>query len=874
MNMNSPDDQTQPYSDGQPSRSQPGRAVPDVSPTQSYTDGDPARISATRAYADGAASQGSAGGAASDGRTLLHGLGPGDEADLPSGTVTVEAVVAGDAGTGHRATGEAAVYRVRTESGETRALKLYRAFEDPRHEPNPEALARIQAIDDADVLRLYDFGTGERKWRGRFCYELAAFAKGGTMLAHGDGTPFETEDLRAEYTPKHIESNTVPQLFLGLRRLHGLRIVHGDLKPENVFYVDPDGEDLVIGDYGSAKTFSEADADLDVRATSVVKGTSLYVAPEQANNIISPANDYFSLGMMVFHLLYPDALTDVRTTRRTIRERMVRGEEVWPFDSSFGRLNDLVGGLTLLDPQRRWGESEVREWVSGGSPRVRYASQDARTDPFRLGPGVAFHTGADAAAYVGANPGEWYETLIEDGDSYRLLREWLLKTEGPQRKKYFEGVVKHYQSKGRTLLTEAVLRYFDPYRPIPLGPEVAPFDPASPSEAAAAVGQFLADAVEHQQRDWCERALLALELALEEVSQQGSLAASAILERARTAVGVSPADAKLGRASLHQAVHSSRTFDLARSLGEVRVSKSPELIDKWETADSAILSEGSGQQQMNDLWVCSLAAETGSPRAKLLMGNAYHFGWGVEQDDRQANDWYRKAAEVEQKSALFNLGNSYQYGRGVAQDHVEAVRWYKLAADAGSVAALHSLGLAYRNGDGVPKDEAEGLRWYHAAADRGHSGSQYNLGQAYRNGWGCNVDNGKAAQFYRLAAEQGVEKAQLNLGYMYSEGMGVPRDKVKAIEWYRLAAEQGNVMALRNLGLAYQNGEGVRQSDTEAAVYFAQAAELGDAPSQFTLGASYVIGRGVPEDRDEGVRWIRSAAAQGYQRAVEALETL
>ena len=556
---------TQAYSDGETNATE---AYSEANPTRVYSDGGDGQGGgpATQAYTDGSDRPEATQQASPDGRTLLHGLGPGDEADLPSGTVAVEAVVAGDAGTGHRATGEAAVYRVLTEAGETRALKLYRAFDDPKHEPNPEALARIQAIQDADILRLYDFGTGERKWRGRFCYELAAFAEGGTMLAHGDGTPFETEDLRTEYTAERVETNTVPQLFLGLKRLHGLRIVHGDLKPQNVFYVDSDGEDLVIGDYGSAKTFSEADADLDIRATTVVKGTSLYVAPEQANNIISPANDYFSLGMVVFHLLYPDALTDVRTTRRSIRERMVRGEEIWPFDPAFGRLNDLIGGLTLLDPQRRWGEPEVEEWVSGGSPRVRYASQDARTEPFRLGPDVTFHTGANAAAYVEANPSEWYETLIEDADSYRMLREWLLKTEGPQRKKYFEGVVKHYQSKGRTLLREAVLRYFDPYRPIPLGPEAVPFDPAKPTEAADQVARFLVDATGDTQKDWRQRALLALEFALEEASNQGVTAATALLERARSAMGQSTNDSWTGKSDFIKAGSEYDLFRLSSAL--------------------------------------------------------------------------------------------------------------------------------------------------------------------------------------------------------------------------------------------------------------------------------------------------------------------
>ena len=554
-------DGTQAYSDGESSSTQ---AYSDIGHVEAY--GGLSEGSTTQAYSDEPTGQGSPSGAPPDGRTLLHGLGPGDRVDLPSGTVTVDAVVAGDAGTGHRATGEAAVYRVRTETDEVRALKLYRAFDDPRHEPNPEALSRIQALKDADVLRLYDFGTGERKWRGLFCYELAAFAEGGTMLSTGDGTALDAGALRAEYTSETVAAIVVPQIFLGLQRLHGLDIVHGDLKPQNVFYVDRKRKDLVLGDYGSAKTFSDADAGAQNRATTIVKGTSLYMAPEQSENIVAYPNDYYSFGMILLRLLYPEVDEDRRAALRSIRERRKSGREIWPFNPEFGRLNDLIGGLTLDSMDRRWGRGEVEEWIGGGSPRVRYASQDTRTEPFRLGPDVVFHAGADVAAYIEANPRAWYETLIEDTDSYRMLREWLLKTEGPTRKKYFEGIVKHYQSRGRALLTEAVLRYFSPYGPIPLGPEVAPFDPATPKEAADRVARFVIDASGDTQKDWRQRSLLALEFALEEASSQGSTAATALLDRARSAIGQATNGSWTGKTDFIKAESEYDLFRLSSAL--------------------------------------------------------------------------------------------------------------------------------------------------------------------------------------------------------------------------------------------------------------------------------------------------------------------
>ena len=61
----------------------------------------------------------------------------------------------------------------------------------------------------------------------------------------------------------------------------------------------------------------------------------------------------------------------------------------------------------------------------------------------------------------------------------------------------------------------------------------------------------------------------------------------------------------------------------------------------------------------------------------------YANGRGVRQDDAQAVQWYRKAAEQGYAQAQFNLGNMYVDGRGARQDYAQAVHWYRKAAEQG-----------------------------------------------------------------------------------------------------------------------------------------------------------------------------------------------
>lgn len=61
----------------------------------------------------------------------------------------------------------------------------------------------------------------------------------------------------------------------------------------------------------------------------------------------------------------------------------------------------------------------------------------------------------------------------------------------------------------------------------------------------------------------------------------------------------------------------------------------------------------------------------------------YANGQGVRQDDAQAAQWFRKAAEQGVAKAQYNLGIAYESGRGVRQDSALAQEWYGKACDNG-----------------------------------------------------------------------------------------------------------------------------------------------------------------------------------------------
>jgi tRNA A-37 threonylcarbamoyl transferase component Bud32 len=84
----------------------------------------------------------------------------------------------------------------------------------------------------------------------------------------------------------------------GLMAAHAERLVHRDVKPQNVL-IDPDGRAKVT-DFGISRSL---DAD-GLTATGRVLGTTDYVAPEQAlGEEVTEQSDVYSLGICLFEML-------------------------------------------------------------------------------------------------------------------------------------------------------------------------------------------------------------------------------------------------------------------------------------------------------------------------------------------------------------------------------------------------------------------------------------------------------------------------------------------------------------------------------------------------------------------------------------------
>lgn len=133
-------------------------------------------------------------------------------------------------------------------------------------------------------------------------------------------------------------------------------------------------------------------------------------------------------------------------------------------------------------------------------------------------------------------------------------------------------------------------------------------------------------------------------------------------------------------------------------------------------------------------------------------------GWEYSEAEKhtQAFKWFKRGAELGNRTAMGNLAWSYRYGHGVEKNYSEALRWYRKAASQGSLYSQTGVGDMYFYGLGVSQSYTTAKSWYLKAANKDYVGAQKAMGWYY-----VKQDNlDKALKWYRKAAAQGDKEAK------------------------------------------------------------------------------------------------------------------
>jgi len=284
-------------------------------------------------------------------------------------------------------------------SGERFIVKIYRRG----IELDQDTGERLSRADTDHVVGIVRVGRSDGRW-----YEVLEYIEAGTLarLLQVEGPVLATELL----------AEIVQELAPALAHLHSLGVIHRDIKPANVLVRTREPLDLVLADFGLAMVSEES-----VRFASSSR-TFAYAAPESLAGMVSPARDYWSLGIVVVEALrgqHPfaglsDQVINAQLTSRPVDVSDIEDER-WAL---------LARGLLVRDPELRWGAQELEQWCNGENPPVAADQGSFRTAegaqrPYRLG-GDEFWTPADLGVGLANN---WDDARKDLARGY--VQRWL-----------------------------------------------------------------------------------------------------------------------------------------------------------------------------------------------------------------------------------------------------------------------------------------------------------------------------------------------------------------------------------------------------------------------------------------------------------------
>ena len=245
--------------------------------------------------------------------------------------------------------------------GERSVVKLYRKGIDPDF----RLLDILAASAGASVVRVLAHGVSDG-----VAYERLEYVSGGTLADYLREGPLAAADVRG----------IVAQIADALTRIHAHRILHRDLKPDNVLVRARQPLALALTDFGIASLAAATQ-----HFTSVAR-TTRYAAPEVLTGVIDAKADWWSLGMIAL-----EAATGRHPFEGLTEQVMNHQLATRPIDVGVvydDALRKLCRGLLLRDPRRRFGGEEVARWLAGDPTLVapdETAVGASVVKPYRIG---------------------------------------------------------------------------------------------------------------------------------------------------------------------------------------------------------------------------------------------------------------------------------------------------------------------------------------------------------------------------------------------------------------------------------------------------------------------------------------------------------
>jgi serine/threonine protein kinase len=163
------------------------------------------------------------------------------------------------------------------------------------------------------------------------------------------------------------------QLILAVRQIHRSRLVHLDLKPENIFVEESPNLQVKVGDFGLACQLKQ----LGVLMRGQCVGTPGYAAPEalDGGGALTDKADIYCCGLVLIELLVQFE-TDMEKT--AVFEAVRNGRQIPAALDKMPKAASLARSMTEPDPCARMSAEDVTKQLKALRQEAQRRSQRRR----------------------------------------------------------------------------------------------------------------------------------------------------------------------------------------------------------------------------------------------------------------------------------------------------------------------------------------------------------------------------------------------------------------------------------------------------------------------------------------------------------------
>ena len=191
---------------------------------------------------------------------------------------------------------------------------------------------KIGQFEHPNILPFLEFGEGDG-----LLYTVTPFIASGTL-----------DDLLKQVGGKFSAMQAVPimqQLCSAIQYAHEHDVIHGNIKPSNVF-VASDGR-MLLADFGIVRGYDDSQQSL----TRIGWGSAEYAAPEQSLGVLRRASDIYALGVLLFRIItgYPPFIgqTPVEVLLKHVRQQTPSARSIDP------GISDAVDNVVQIAMRKR-----------------------------------------------------------------------------------------------------------------------------------------------------------------------------------------------------------------------------------------------------------------------------------------------------------------------------------------------------------------------------------------------------------------------------------------------------------------------------------------------------------------------------------------